>query len=49
MSAHQETDVKAGLTGFILGLIALLVIVYGIVQFTNHKYAGEKPAAEATK
>jgi hypothetical protein len=39
---------KAALMGFIFGAIALLIIVVTIVKLTNHKYAGEKSAAEAT-
>ena len=34
---------------FVTGLILLGAVVYGIVQWTNAKYAHEKPAAAATK
>jgi len=46
---HHESDAKAAFLGLILGAIVLFGIVYGIVRMTNAKYAGEKPAAEATK
>jgi hypothetical protein len=48
---HDNThgsDMKAAFTGLILGAIAILILVVTIVKLTNHKYEGEKPAAEAT-
>jgi hypothetical protein len=48
-STHHPEDRRAAYTGLIIGAVALLVIVTTIVHFTNQKYAGEKPAAEATK
>ena len=49
MSAPHPGDKSAGFTGFILGAIALFVIVFAIVKITNASYAGEhegaKPAA----
>lgn len=45
----QPSDMKAAFTGLIVGAIVLFVLVRGIVSFTNHKYAGEKTHAEATK
>ena len=57
MSAHDThaesttfgTDTKAAFTGFFLGAIVLLFIVYGIVKWTNAKYSHEKTPAAATK
>jgi hypothetical protein len=53
MSAPHSGDKSAGFTGLILGAIALFVIVFAIVKFTNASYAGEhegaKAGAEATK
>ena len=47
---HQESDAKAAFTGLIVGAIVLFFIVFGIVKWTNAKFAGhEKSAAEATK
>ncbi len=51
MSAtHPESDKGAAFMGLILGAIAILAILYGVVRFTNAKYAGhaENAAAEAT-
>ena len=48
MSDSHSSDMKAAYRGLILGAIALLVLVVTIVKLTNAKYAGEKPAAEAT-
>ena len=46
--ASHESDRTAAYRGLILGAIALLVIVYSIVQFTNRLFAGEGSKAEAT-
>ncbi|HEY6218957.1 MAG TPA: hypothetical protein VIV65_02800 [Gemmatimonadaceae bacterium] len=46
--SHHGSDMKAAFTGLILGAIALLIVVVTIVKLTNHKYASETPAAEAT-
>jgi hypothetical protein len=43
------TDAKAAFLGLIIGAIVLFGIVRTIVYLTNARYAGEKPAAEATK
>jgi hypothetical protein len=48
------SDKGAAFVGLFGGAILLLAVVYGIVQWTNAKYAGhaeggERPAAEATK
>ena len=50
-SAPQPGDKSAGFSGLILGAIVLFVVLFGIVQMTNAKYAGEheeKTAAETT-
>jgi len=43
------SDAKAAFLVLILGAIVLFGINRTIVALTNAKYAGEKPAAEATK
>ena len=50
MSAPQPGDKSAGFAGLILGGIALFVIMFGIVRWTNSIYAGHEaaPAAAAT-
>lgn len=49
--ANTRTDFGAAVTGLIVGGCALFVILFGIVQLTNHKYASESssetPAATA--
>ncbi len=52
MSAHpHESDRNAAFTGLIVGAVALAVLIYGIVQWTNGRYAkeGGKPTASATR
>jgi hypothetical protein len=49
MAAPQEGDLKAGLTGLIIGAVLLGTVLTAIVHFTNQKYAGEAPAAAETK
>ena len=50
MVAPKEGDLKAGLTGMIIGGVVLLIAMTAIVHFTNQHYAAEKPAAaEAPK
>jgi hypothetical protein len=52
VSAPQPGDKSAGFSGLILGAIALFVLLFGIVRFTNAKYAREhveKGAVEAGK
>ena len=46
MSAPQSGDKSAAFTGLILGAIAIFVIVFAIVRFTNAKYAGHGAAGE---
>ena len=53
MSAPHPGDKSAAFTGLILGAIAIFVLMFGIVRWTNAKYAGhgegaEAPAAAAT-
>jgi len=49
MTAPKEGDLKAGLTGLIVGGVLLGITLTVIVHFTNQKYANEKPAAAETK
>jgi hypothetical protein len=42
------SDTRAAFTGLVLGAVVLLVVLFGIVKWTNHHYAAEKPGAEAT-
>lgn len=45
---RNSSDFTAALTGLVVGGCVLFALVFGIVQITNHMYAGES-AAEATK
>jgi hypothetical protein len=49
MTAPKEGDLRAGLTGLIVGGVLLLSIMTAIVHFTNVKYESEAPAAAASK
>jgi len=50
MEAKQQgTDFPAALTGLVVGGCLVFAILFGVVEFTNHHYAGEKPAPAATK
>jgi hypothetical protein len=49
MTPPKEGDLKAGLTGLIIGALILGVTMTAIVHFTNQKYAHEAPAAAETK
>ncbi len=49
MSAPKEGDLKAGLTGLIIGGLLLLGVMTLIVHVTNSRYAPEAPPAAATK
>jgi hypothetical protein len=49
MTAPKEGDLRAGVTGLIIGAVLLLVVMTAIVHFTNQRYAGEAPAAAETK
>ena len=46
MSAPLPGDKSAAFTGLILGAIAIFVICFAIVRFTNAKYAGHSAAGE---
>jgi hypothetical protein len=45
VSAPQSGDKSAAFTGLILGAIAIFVICFAIVRFTNAQYAGHSAAA----
>ena len=48
--AHDpKGDARAAFMGLILGMIALLAIVYTIVQLTNRKFEGHAAAPAATQ
>jgi hypothetical protein len=49
MTAPKEGDLKAGLTGLIIGAVILGAALTTIVHFTNQHYASETPAAAETK
>jgi hypothetical protein len=49
MTAPKQGDLRAGVTGLIVGAVLLLVVMTAIVHFTNQRYAGEAPAAAETK
>jgi hypothetical protein len=49
MAAPREGDLRAGLTGLIIGGVLLLAVMTAIVHFTNVHYAKEAPAAAETK
>lgn len=49
MTPPKEGDLKAGLTGLIIGGLLLGITMTAIVHFTNQKYASEKPAAAEAK
>ncbi len=50
---HKSSDFLAAITGMIVGGCVLFALVFGIVELTNHMYAGESapeasPATAAT-
>ncbi len=45
---RKSSDFTAALTGLVVGGCVLFALVFGIVEITNHLYAGETPA-QATK
>jgi hypothetical protein len=49
MAAPKEGDLKAGVTGLIIGAVLLLCTMTAIVHFTNARYASEEPAAVVAK
>ncbi len=46
MTPPKEGDLKAGVTGLIVGAVLLFFALTAIVHFTNVKYGDETPAAE---
>lgn len=46
---NHGTDLGAGVIGFVLGAIALGILVVSVSKLTTAKYSHEKPAAEAGK
>ena len=49
MAAPKEGDLKAGVTGLIIGAALLLCTMTAIVHFTNEHYASEEPAPAVAK
>ena len=50
MSHEHTSDKGAAFTGLIVTALALFIVAFGIVKFTNAKYAGhEGGKAEATQ
>jgi hypothetical protein len=49
MTPPKEGDLRAGLTGLIIGAVLLGITLTAIVKLTNQNYASEKPAAAETK
>jgi hypothetical protein len=47
-ATHHPEDKKAAFTGLIVGAIALAALCYGVVLWTNARFAGHSTAAEAT-
>ncbi|MHB1223362.1 MAG: hypothetical protein ACYC2G_04850 [Gemmatimonadaceae bacterium] len=48
MSLYPE-DKKSAFIGLIGGAIVVLVMVLGLIQWTNTQFAGHETTAEATK
>ena len=44
---HHGSDMGAGIAGFLIGAVVLLLILGTIVKLTSAHYAKEKPAAAA--
>jgi hypothetical protein len=48
-TAHDwKADARAAFMGLVFGAIALLAILYGIVQLTNRKFEGHAAPPAAT-
>ena len=47
MAAPLDGDKKAGFTGLVVGIVALVLILGTIVMLTNAKYEKEAPPAAA--
>ena len=47
MSSTQPKpgDMKAAFTGLVVGAVAILVVLYGVVQWTNGRFEGHAPPA----
>jgi hypothetical protein len=45
MHNDHKADARAAFMGLIFGAIALLLIMYGIVQLTNRKFEGHQAGA----
>ena len=48
MHNDHKADARAAFMGLIFGAIALLLIMYGIVQWTNTRFEGHQSAATPT-
>jgi hypothetical protein len=49
-AAHHPHDRTAAFTGLIVGAVALVLLLFGIVKLTNASYAShEKPTAASSK
>lgn len=47
MAHDHKTDMRAAFMGLIFGAIALLLLLYGMVRYTNSRYASHQtPAAQ---
>lgn len=49
MEGKQHSDFAAAVTGLIVGGCIVFAILFGVVELTNHHYAGEKTPASATR
>jgi hypothetical protein len=49
MAAPLPEDKRAGITGLVLGALALLLVLGSIVMLTNSHYAHESPPAAAAQ
>lgn len=47
MSAPLPEDKRAGFMGLIVACVVLFLAMYGIVEYTNAKFAGHKAEAAA--
>ena len=48
-SNEQHNDKSAAFTGLLVTALTLAAIVFGIVTWTNARYAGEKPGGNAAE
>lgn len=49
MEGKHHTDFGAALTGLVVGGCIVFAILFGVVELTNHHYAGEKTPAPTTR